>query len=301
MSEALCRVCGDKASGRHYGVPSCDGCRGFFKRSVRRGLEYVCKEGGRCVVDVARRNQCQACRLAKCLRVNMRKEEDDDGLHEGAARLLFACVRWARSERALLLLPAEDQVRLLEESWSELFVLSAAQWGLDLYPAPSGHRPAGLATGGLRGILLSQAAAALQAWYVQYWRPFTVGGMLWCLFGELWRVLLYPWKTLLQFQSTIMIYTYKKIPKSYTVSAETPGLQDAGQVESIQDQTQLMLHEYVLTRQPPSKVRFGRLLLLLSGLRAVGADAIEEVFFRRTIGNIPVRRLLGDMYRTASL
>ncbi|KAF0291735.1 Retinoic acid receptor RXR-alpha-A [Amphibalanus amphitrite] len=76
-SELTCRVCGDKASGKHYGVPSCDGCRGFFKRSIRRcrqNLEYICKENGRCVVDVARRNQCQACRFTKCLQVNMRRE-----------------------------------------------------------------------------------------------------------------------------------------------------------------------------------------------------------------------------------
>ncbi|PSN45139.1 Nuclear receptor subfamily 2 group E member 1 [Blattella germanica] len=73
-NDSLCRVCGDKASGKHYGVPSCDGCRGFFKRSIRRNLDYVCKENGRCVVDVTRRNQCQACRFNKCLQVNMKKD-----------------------------------------------------------------------------------------------------------------------------------------------------------------------------------------------------------------------------------
>jgi len=69
-----CLVCGDRASGKHYGVSSCDGCRGFFKRSVRRNMQYVCKADGRCVVDAARRNQCQACRFQKCLRVNMNKD-----------------------------------------------------------------------------------------------------------------------------------------------------------------------------------------------------------------------------------
>ncbi|XP_048504800.1 nuclear receptor subfamily 2 group E member 1-like isoform X2 [Athalia rosae] len=84
--EILCRVCGDKASGKHYGVPSCDGCRGFFKRSIRRyarNLDYVCKENGGCVVDVSRRNQCQACRFTKCLRVNMKR---DAVQHERAPR-----------------------------------------------------------------------------------------------------------------------------------------------------------------------------------------------------------------------
>ncbi|CAJ0571185.1 unnamed protein product, partial [Mesorhabditis spiculigera] len=72
-SEVPCVVCGDRASGRHYGVLSCDGCRGFFKRSIRRNLVYSCKEGGACVVDVVRRNQCQACRFSKCLDMKMNR------------------------------------------------------------------------------------------------------------------------------------------------------------------------------------------------------------------------------------
>ncbi|KAG1672188.1 Nuclear receptor subfamily 2 group E member 1 [Nymphon striatum] len=82
-AEHACRVCGDRASGRHYGVQSCDGCRGFFKRSIRRNLQYVCKENGQCIVDVARRNQCQACRFAKCIQVNMKREAVQ---HERAPR-----------------------------------------------------------------------------------------------------------------------------------------------------------------------------------------------------------------------
>nr|CAD2172627.1 unnamed protein product [Meloidogyne enterolobii] len=72
-SEKICRVCGDIATGNHYGVTSCDGCRGFFKRSIRRNLNYKCKESNACPVDIARRNQCQACRFRRCLAVQMNR------------------------------------------------------------------------------------------------------------------------------------------------------------------------------------------------------------------------------------
>lgn len=72
---------------------------------------------------------------------------------------------------------------------------------------------------------------------------------------------------------------------------------DVTSVAAFQDQTQLTLSQYVSARHPTQPYRFGKLLLLLPALKAVSAQTIEELFFRRTIGDIPIVRLLSDMYR----
>uniref|UniRef100_A0A336K882 CSON001851 protein n=1 Tax=Culicoides sonorensis TaxID=179676 RepID=A0A336K882_CULSO len=69
-----CVVCGDKSSGKHYGQFTCEGCKSFFKRSVRRNLTYSCRGSRNCPIDQHHRNQCQYCRLRKCLKMGMRRE-----------------------------------------------------------------------------------------------------------------------------------------------------------------------------------------------------------------------------------
>ena len=69
-----CAICNDRATGKHYGASSCDGCKGFFRRSVRKSHIYTCRFQRCCVVDKDKRNQCRYCRLRKCFRAGMRKE-----------------------------------------------------------------------------------------------------------------------------------------------------------------------------------------------------------------------------------
>ncbi|KAG9260753.1 peroxisome proliferator-activated receptor delta-like [Astyanax mexicanus] len=65
-----CRICGDKASGFHYGVHACEGCKGFFRRTVRMKLEYEKCERS-CKIQKKSRNKCQYCRFQKCVILGM--------------------------------------------------------------------------------------------------------------------------------------------------------------------------------------------------------------------------------------
>ncbi|RLU17373.1 hypothetical protein DMN91_009607 [Ooceraea biroi] len=69
-----CAICGDRATGKHYGAASCDGCKGFFRRSVRKNHVYSCRFSRNCVIDKDKRNQCRYCRLRKCFKAGMKKE-----------------------------------------------------------------------------------------------------------------------------------------------------------------------------------------------------------------------------------
>ncbi|XP_059488533.1 nuclear receptor subfamily 2 group E member 1-like isoform X2 [Neocloeon triangulifer] len=366
----LCKVCGDKASGKHYGVASCDGCRGFFKRSIRRNLEYICKESGKCTVDVARRNQCQACRFKKCLQVNMRKDavqheraprvpvgnaggsvgtssriraphiphtmtslllpagqdllqhywplgptlrcpwpitltspisvsaeptpeqevssssvQSDEKrgypspvapimpaletANESAARILFIAVKWARAMPSFMRLLPADQELLLEFSWAQLFVFTAAEWSFPISEdilvrhslAPSCRHQA-----------LLQQARALRTFLGR------------CVSHRMDRTEFACLKALALF------------------TPELSGLRDGIRVEALQEQSQLLLGDYCVSSggcEGAARRRLGRLLLLLSGARQLEAAALQELFFSQTVGQVPIERLLGDIFKAS--
>ena len=91
-----------------------------------------------------------------------------------------------------------------------------------------------------------------------------------------------------------MRYLYRK--GLIIIVSETTGLTDLHPVEMLQDQAQCILGDYVRNRYPRQPTRFGRLLLAIPLLRMIRASTVETVFFRDTVGDTSVMRLLHDMY-----
>lgn len=75
-------------------------------------------------------------------------------------------------------------------------------------------------------------------------------------------------------------------------------LKDIENISSFQEQTQMTLNKYDMHAYPAQPFRFGQLMLLLPTLSAVSSQTIEELFFKKTIGNISIERVILDMYKS---
>ncbi|KAL8573891.1 hypothetical protein ACOMHN_029339 [Nucella lapillus] len=68
-----CRICADAASGFHYGVNSCEACKRFFRRALKRTRHFKCKGKKNCVIKGKKSNICGYCRYSRCLATGMSK------------------------------------------------------------------------------------------------------------------------------------------------------------------------------------------------------------------------------------
>uniref|UniRef100_A0A4X2LHW6 Nuclear receptor subfamily 2 group E member 3 n=1 Tax=Vombatus ursinus TaxID=29139 RepID=A0A4X2LHW6_VOMUR len=167
---------------------------------------------------------------------------------------------------------SKSLVILLEEAWSELFLLCAIQWSLPLESCPLLSVPD--PTLGIQGKLMN---AAIETQILQ--------------------------ETIARFKSLTVDPTEFACMKALVLfkpGRQEPNLdiEKSGEGQrNLQDQSQVMLGQHNKMHYPSQPVRFGKLLLLLPSLRFISSDRIELLFFRRTIGNTPMEKLLCDMFK----
>ncbi|PIC38493.1 hypothetical protein B9Z55_010492 [Caenorhabditis nigoni] len=96
-ADKMCAVCNDRAVCLHYGARTCEGCKGFFKRTVQKNSKYTCAGNKNCPIDKRYRSRCQYCRFQKCLEVGMVKEIVRGGSLSGRRGRLSSKTKLARS------------------------------------------------------------------------------------------------------------------------------------------------------------------------------------------------------------
>merc|ERR1719150_2238839 len=178
---------------------------------------------------------------------------------ETASRLLFQTLHWTKSIPAFNLLKYESQVGLVRNSWSDLFVLGLAQI--------SGQ----VAIPSLLSIIVSHQQSRL----ARDNTPINVKEVT----ASICKIHDY-------------VQTLSKLNISATEFAYLRSIALFGAdhhcVEALQDRAVAELEDATSKAHPGDRNRFPRLLLLLSPLRSLHPETLEDLFFSGLIGNIQI-------------
>jgi len=310
--------------GKHYGQFTCEGCKSFFKRSVRRNLNYTCRGNRSCPIDQHHRNQCQYCRLKKCLKVGMRREAVQRGRMPagqnvgqfalpGPDGFLGAAGSGYLSGFISLLLRAEPYPRYSPtsglmgvESVCELaarLLFCAVEWarGIPFFPELQITDQVNLLKWCWPELFVLNAA--------QSHMPLHVAPLLAAAGFQ------HNADKVMSFMDHVRVFQeqVEKLKNLHIDSAEfsclkaivlftpdAPGLSDPAHIESVQEKAQCALEEYTRCQYPAQPSRFGRLLLRLPAIRAVSPHVIEQLFFVRLVGKTPIETLIRDMLLSGS-
>uniref|UniRef100_V9KFP5 Hepatocyte nuclear factor 4-alpha-like protein n=1 Tax=Callorhinchus milii TaxID=7868 RepID=V9KFP5_CALMI len=315
---ALCAICGDRATGKHYGASSCDGCKGFFRRSIRKNHVYSCRFNRQCIVDKDKRNQCRYCRLKKCFRAGMKKEavqnERDristrrNSYESGNSPSINTLAQAEVLSRQITLSASGASTdintkkiatisNVCESMKEQLLVL--VEWAKYI-PAfcelPLDDQVALLRAHAGEHLLLGVAKRSIP------YKDLLVLGSDHVVHRntpevEISRVANRILDELVQPFQEILIddNEYACLKAIVFFDPDGKGLSDPGKIKRMRFQVQVSLEDYINDRQYDSRGRFGELLLLLPTLQSITWQMIEQIQFVKLFGMAKIDNLLQEM------
>ncbi|XP_056596945.1 retinoic acid receptor RXR-beta-A isoform X6 [Triplophysa dalaica] len=318
----LCAICGDRSSGKHYGVYSCEGCKGFFKRTVRKDLSYTCRDNKDCLVDKRQRNRCQYCRYQKCLAMGMKREAVQEERQrnkerEGEVESTSAANEEMPVEKILEAEMAVEQKTELHADGSsggsspndpvtnicqaadkQLFTL--VEWAkriphfselsLDdqVILLRAGWNELLIASFSHRSITVKDGILLATGLHVHRNSAHSAG--VGAIFDRVLTELVSKMrdmqmdKTELGCLRAIILF-----------NPDAKGLSSPSEVELLREKVYASLEAYCKQRYPDQQGRFAKLLLRLPALRSIGLKCLEHLFFFKLIGDTPIDTFLMEM------
>uniref|UniRef100_A0A671XDG1 Retinoid X receptor beta n=1 Tax=Sparus aurata TaxID=8175 RepID=A0A671XDG1_SPAAU len=318
----LCAICGDRSSGKHYGVYSCEGCKGFFKRTVRKDLTYTCRDSKDCMVDKRQRNRCQYCRYQKCLAMGMKREAVQEERQrnkerEGEVESTSAVNEEMPVEKILEAEMAVEQKTELHADGSsggsspndpvtnicqaadkQLFTL--VEWAkriphfselpLDdqVILLRAGWNELLIASFSHRSISVKDGILLATGLHVHRNSAHSAG--VGAIFDRVLTELVSKMrdmqmdKTELGCLRAIILF-----------NPDAKGLSNSSEVELLRERVYASLESYCKQKYPDQQGRFAKLLLRLPALRSIGLKCLEHLFFFKLIGDTPIDTFLMEM------
>ncbi|XP_053775050.1 retinoic acid receptor RXR-alpha isoform X2 [Desmodus rotundus] len=325
FTKHICAICGDRSSGKHYGVYSCEGCKGFFKRTVRKDLTYTCRDNKDCLIDKRQRNRCQYCRYQKCLAMGMKREAVQEERQRGKDRNESEVESTSGASEDMpveKILEAELAVEPKTETYVEanmglnpnspndpvtnicqaadkqLFTL--VEWAkriphfselpLDdqVILLRAGWNELLIASFSHRSIAVKDGILLATGLHVHRSSAHSAG--VGAIFDRVLTELVSKMRDMHMDKTELGC-----LRAIVLFNPDSKGLSNPAEVEALREKVYASLEAYCKHKYPEQPGRFAKLLLRLPALRSIGLKCLEHLFFFKLIGDTPIDTFLMEM------